>query len=115
LNNSNNPNKLGSNKILSFKTKIIEKEKNKFSRHSKLYYLCPLCIIRNKKNLKHLIEIKNSICYCFSLESFYEFLKIKKSINIIKKEKINNFLFQNRSHFSDKNIRAKINRILNFK
>jgi len=115
INNSNNPNKLGLKKVLSFKTKSIEKEKNNFSRHSKLYYLCPLCIIKHKKNLKHLIEIKNSICYCFSLESFNDFLKIKKSFNIIKKENMNDFLFQNRSHFSDKNIRAKINRILNFK
>ena len=115
LNNSNSPNKLGLKKILSFNTKSIEKDKNNFSRKSKLYYLCPLCIVRNKNNLKHLIEIKNSICYCFSLESFYEFLKIKKSINIIKKERMNDFLFQNRSHFSDKNIRAKINRILNYK
>ena len=116
LNNSNNQNnKLGLKKILSFKTKSIEKEKNNFSRHSKLYYLCPLCIIKNRKNLKHLIEIKKSICYCFSLESFNEFLKIRKSINLIKKERMNDFLFQDRSHFSDKNIRAKINRILNFK
>ena len=115
LNNSNSPKKAGFKKILSLKSKNIEKEKSAFSKHSKLYYLCPLCIIRNKKNLKHLIEIKNSICYCFSLESFNEFLKIKKSINIMKKEKINDILFQNRSHFSDKNIRAQINRILNFK
>jgi len=115
LNNSNNQNKLGLKKVLSFKTKSIEKEKHNFSRHSNLYYLFPLCIIRNKKNLKHLIEIKNSICYFFSLESFNDFLKIKKTINIIKKEKMNDFLFQNRNHFSDKNIRAKINRILNFK
>ena len=115
LNNWNNPNKLGLKKIFSFKTKSIEKEKIFFSRKSKLYYLCPLCIIRNKKNLKHLIEIKNSICYCFSLESFNDFLNIKRSINIIKKDKMNDFLFQNKSHFSDKNIRAKINRILNFK
>ena len=115
LNKSNSPSRPGFKKILSFKTKNTEKEKNAFIRHSKLYYLCPLCIIRNKKNLKHLIEIKKSICYCFSLESFNDFNKIKKSLNIIQKEKMNDFLFQNRSHLSDKNIRAKINRILNIK
>ena len=115
LNNSNNPNKLELKKILSFNNKSIEIDKNIFSRYSKLYYLCPLCIVRKKRNLKHLIEIKRSICCCFSLESFYDFLQIKKTINIIKKEKMNDFLFQNRSHFSDKNIRAKINRILNYK
>ena len=115
LNNSNSPNRSGIKKVLSFKTKNIEKDKNTFSKHSKLYYLCPLCIIRNKKNLNHLIEIKKSICYSFSLESFNDFLKIKKSINIIKKEKVNDFLSQNKSHLSDKNIRTKINKILNIK
>ena len=115
LNNSNSPNRSGIKKVLSFKTKNIEKDKNTFSKHSKLYYLCPLCIIRNKKNLNHLIEIKKSICYSFYLENFNDILKIKKSINIIKKEKVNDFLSQNKSHLSDKNIRTKINKILNIK
>ena len=115
LNSSNLGNKVPIKKVLSVKSKHIEKEKDSFIKHSKLYYLCPFFVIKNKKNLNHLITIKNSICSTFSLEHFNEFFKIIKSINIIKKEKLHNYVYENRNHLSDKNVRSEINKILNFK
>ena len=57
-----------------------------FFKYFKLYYFCPVCIIRNKKNSNFLFSIKNSICKTFSLENFIELIKVSKSINSIQGE-----------------------------
>jgi hypothetical protein len=114
LNNSNN-NKNALKRILTNKSIKIEKEKKKFLKESKFYYLFPMWIIKSKKNLNHLMVIKNSVCNSFSLENFLELLKIKKCINGIRKEKIHDLLEYKKSHNSDKNIRSEINKIFNYK
>ena len=112
--NNQNNNKVGLKRILTNRTRIIEKEKIVFKKDSKLYILCPLWFIKNKKNLKHLAAIKDSICNAFSLENFVEFNKLKKNVNNLQRE--NQDLFEGRKiHLSDKNIRAEINKILNNK
>jgi hypothetical protein len=114
LNNSNN-NKNALKRILTNKSIKIEKEKKKFLKESKFYYLFPMWIIKSKKNLNHLMVIKNSVCNSFSLENFLELLKIKKCINGVRKEKIHDLLEYKKSHNSDKNIRSEINKIFNYK
>ena len=114
LNNSNN-NKNALKRILTNKTVRIEKEKKKFLKESKFYYLFPLWIIRKKKNLSHLMVIKNSVCDSFSLENFLDMLKIKKYITGIRKEKIHDLMAYKKGNNSDKNIRSEINKIFNYK
>lgn len=114
-NNNNNNNKFGLKRILTNKTLKIEKEKIKFQKESKLYYLFPLWVIKSRKNLNHLMVIKNSICNSFSLENFLDLLKIKKSINGIRKEKIHDLIEYKKNNLSDKNIRSEINKIFNYK
>ena len=115
VNNPNIYNKTGLKRILTNKSKIIEKEKIVFKRDSKLYFLCPLWLIKTKKNLSHLIYIKESICNAFSVENFIEFIKIKKLLNNLSKGEISSLFEQRKNHFSDKNIRASIKDIINNK
>ena len=115
VNNPNIYNKTGLKRILTNKSKIIEKEKIVFKRDSKLYFLCPLWLIKTKKNLSHLIYIKESICNSFSVENFIEFIKIKKLLNNLSKGEISSLFEQRKNHFSDKNIRASIKDIINNK
>ena len=103
LNNSN-VNKNGLKRILTNKSKIIEKEKINFKRETKFFYLCPLWVIKNRKNLNQLLIIKESICNSFSLESFIELIRIKKSLNALKKEKSHEIFVHKRNHLSDKNV-----------
>jgi hypothetical protein len=65
---------------------------------------------KEKKNLSHLLTIKESICNSFSLESFLEILKLKKTIN-----KNSSFYEHRKNNLSDKNVRSEINKILNDK
>ena len=109
-----NNNKNGLRRILTNKSKIIEKEKKVFKKDSKLYFFCPLWVIKSKKNLNHLLTIKESICNSFSLENFLELLKLKKSINNFQRERNQNFNEQ-KNNLSDKNVRRQINQILNDK
>ena len=112
INNPNiNNNKTGLKRILTNKTKIIEKEKNVFQKDSKLYFLCPLWVLKKKSNLNHLMSIKESICNSISLENFIEFLKIKKNLNGLSKSQIHGLFEQRKNHLSDKNIRNEINDI----
>ena len=116
--NINNPNiikRTDLKRILTSKSKIIEKGKIIFKRDSKLYFLCPICIIKSRKKLNHLMYIKQSICNSFSIESFSDFLKIKKSISHLSKGQIQNLFEQRKNNYSDKNLRADINDIFNHK
>ena len=103
-------NKTGLKKILTNKSKVFEKEKSVFKKDSRLYFIFPLWILRKKKNLNHLLTIKESICNSFSLESFLEILKLKKTIN-----KNSSFYEHRKNNLSDKNVRSEINKILNDK
>ena len=116
INNPNiNNNKSGLKRILTNRTKIIEKEKIVFLKDSRLYFLCPLWVIRKKSNLNHLLAIKESICNSISLENFIEFIKIKKNLNGLSKSQIHGLFEQRKNHLSDKNIRAEVNDIFNNK
>ena len=110
-----NYNKNGLRRILTNKSKIIEKEKKVFKKDSKLYFFCPLWVIKSKKNLNHLLTIKESICNSFSLENFLELLKLKKSINNFQRERNQHFNEQQKNNLSDKNVRRQINEMLNDK
>jgi hypothetical protein len=103
-------NKTGLKKILTNKSKVFEKEKSVFKKDSRLYFIFPLWVLRKKKNLSHLLTIKESICNSFSLESFLEILKLKKTIN-----KNSSFYEHRKNNLSDKNVRSEINKILNDK
>ena len=116
INNPNiNNNKSGLKRILTNRTKIIEKEKIVFLKDSRLYFLCPLWVIRKKSNLNHLMAIKESICNSISLENFIEFIKIKTNLNGLSKSQIHGLYEQRKNHLSDKNIRAEVNDIFNNK
>ena len=110
-----NYNKNGLRRILTNKSKIIEKEKKVFKKDSKLYFFCPLWVIKSKKNLNHLLTIKESICNSFSLENFLEIIKLKNSINNFQRERNQHFNEQQKNNLSDKNVRRQINKILNDK
>ena len=110
-----NNNKTGLKRILTNKSKIFEKEKLVFQKDSKLFFFCPLWIIKSKKNLNHLLTIKESIVNSFSLENFLEMIKLKKSINNVQREKNPNFYEQRKNNLSDKNVRRQINKILDDK
>jgi len=113
LNNRNNSNKIKYKRTFSFNNRKIEKEKNEFKKNSKFYYLCPFCIIKNKKNLEALIFAKNSICSFFSLETFIKFIKIKKDLNIF--ERNNNLVYNDKNYASSQNLRDEINKIFSLK
>ena len=106
--------KNGLRRILTNKSKVLEKEKINFKRESKFYYFCPLWVIRSRKNLNQLLVIKESICNSFSLESFIELIKIKKTINLLKKER--EMFSHRRNHLSDKSVmKNEIKEILYYK
>ena len=114
-NKLNNPfvNKNGLRRILTNKSKVIEKEKINFKKVTKFFYLCPLCVIKNRKKLNQLLIIKESICSSFSLESFIELIRIKKVLNSLKKERGHDIISQRRNHLSDKNVmRSEMKEIL---
>ena len=114
-NNINNSyNKTGGKSILN-KTKSFEIDKKLFSKELKLYYICPLFIIKNKKNLNFLFPIKYNVCNTFSLENFIEFLKMKKNIKRMQNEHIEKMRHKNRDNFTDNNIREEINKIFYYK
>ena len=118
IKNTNNQNvykRSGLKRILTSKAKIKEKGKMVFKRDSKLYFLCPIWMIKKNKHLNHLMYIKQSICNSFSLENFSDFIKIKKSISHLSKSQIQNLFEQRKNNFSDKNIRAEINSIFSRK
>ena len=76
--------------ILNIKKKKSEEVKFDFFKYFKLYYFCPVCIIRNKKNSNFLFSIKNSICKTFSLENFIEFIKVSKTLGSFQGENLKN-------------------------
>ena len=82
---------------------------NDFVKNSRFYYLCPICIIKNKKNLETLLFVKNSICNCFSLETFIEFIKIEKAVKVEKKLKATDILYT--KYGTSKNLKEEINKI----
>ena len=102
----------GLKRIITNKSKMIEKEKSLFKKDSKLYFLFPLWVLKNKNNLNHLLTIKESICNSFSLENFIEIIKLKKTIN---KDKNFGFYEHRKNNLSNKNVRLEINKILNDK
>ena len=106
----NNTNKTKIKTYLSVNSKNYEIEKNNFLK-SKLYYLYPLCFIKKKKKLKHIIPIEKIICNTFSIENFIEFIKTSKNIYIFKKE----YLYEKKRILPNKNIKVEINKILNYK
>jgi hypothetical protein len=118
-NNNNNINssinKTGLSKILSLKTTNFELEKKIFKKESKLYYLCPICLIKNKTKLNYLFSIKNSVCNTFSLENYIEFINTTKVINKINQENQNNLGYKHKYNYTDKNVRREINKIFNIK
>ena len=109
LNSRNYTNKLKNKGIKRYNNKSIEKEKNDFIKNTKYYYLCPICIIKNKKNLETLLFVKNSICNCFSLETFIEFIKIEKAVKFEKKLKATDILYT--KYGTSKNLKEEINKI----
>ena len=109
LSGRNYTNKLKNKGIKRYNNKSIEKEKNDFIKNSKFYYLCPICIIKNKKNLETLLFVKNSICNCFSLETFIEFIKIEKAVKVEKKLKVTDILYT--KYGTSKNLKEEINKI----
>ena len=100
-----------SKRSIHLSNKTIIKEKNEFIKFSKFYYLFPRCCIRNKKNLDNLLFIKNSICSCFSLETFIEFAKFKKAVSTRGKNKNNSFVFDEKNWVSSKNFKEEISKI----
>ena len=118
-NNNNNINssinKTGLSKILSLKTTNFELEKKIFKKESKLYYLCPICLIKNKTKLNYLFSIKNSVCNTFSLENYIEFINTTKVINKINQENQNFLGYKHKYNYTDKNVRREINKIFNIK
>ena len=109
LSGRNYTNKLKNKGIKRYNNKSIEKEKNDFIKNTKYYYLCPICIIKNKKNLETLLFVKNSICNCFSLETFIEFIKIEKAVKFEKKLKATDILYT--KYGTSKNLKEEINKI----
>ena len=109
LSGRNYTNKLKNKGIKRYNNKSIEKEKNDFIKNTKYYYLCPICIIKNKKNLETLLFVKNSICNCFSLETFIEFIKIEKAVKVEKKLKVTDILYT--KYGTSKNLKEEINKI----
>ena len=79
--------------IKRYNNKSIEKEKNDFIKNTKYYYLCPICIIKNKKNL----------------ETFIEFIKIEKAVKVEKKLKANDISYT--KYGTSKNLKEEINKI----
>ena len=115
-------NKLRKLQSLRIKDNELEKKillnklkKKMFLKESKLYYLCPLCIIKNKKNLKYFFSIKNRVCKTFSLENYIDFINTTKAMIQLNKEKSNYLGYKHKSNFTDKNVRREINNILNIK
>ena len=100
-----------SKRSIHLSNKTIIKEKNEFIKFSKFYYLFPRCCIKNKKNLDNLLFIKNSICSCFSLETFIEFAKFKKAVSTRGKNKNNSFVFDEKNWVSSKNFKEEISKI----
>ena len=79
--------KVSENKLEMFNMRKKTTEvKFDFFKYFKLYYFCPLWVIKNKKNANFLFSIKNSICNTFSFENFIELIKVSKSINSIRGE-----------------------------
>ena len=109
LSSRNYTNKLKNKGIKRYNNKSIEKEKNDFIKNTKYYYLCPICSIINKKNLETLLFVKNSICNCFSLETFIEFIKIEKAVKFEKKLKATDILYT--KYGTSKNLKEEINKI----
>ena len=108
------PDKINYKEIINFNNKKIEKEKYEFISFFKLYYLCPFWIIKNKKRMKTLYFMKNSICSCFSLESFIEFIKVEKAF---KSKEFNN-MNKNKNlgvRSSVKSFREEISKIFSIK
>ena len=93
LNSRNYTNKLKNKGIKRYNNKSIEKEKNDFIKNTKYYYLCPICIIKNKKNL----------------ETFIEFIKIEKAVKFEKKLKATDILYT--KYGTSKNLKEEINKI----
>jgi hypothetical protein len=102
-------------KNINLSNSNIEREKIEFIKFSKLYYLCPFCLIKNKKRVSTLSFIESSICSCFSLETFIEFIKIEKAFK--KSSKINDIDDPNIivNSTSSKNLREEINKIFSLK
>ena len=115
LNSLNYDNKTGVKNMLSIKSKKSEMEKIHFLKVIKLYYLCPLCLIKNKNNLNYIYSINNSICNTFSIENYIDFIKTTKNLNKIKKEKLHDFNYERRikNNYTDKNLKEEINKIFN--
>ena len=113
----NDKNKIGIKSILSIKPKKISKKKNiNFLRKLRVYYLCPLCFIKNKKNSNNIHSINKRICNTFSLENYFDFLKISKNLNKIKNEKLTDFNYEhksNKGNYTDNKCREQINIIFN--
>ena len=101
--------------ILSLRTKDFELEKKIFLKESKLYYLCPICLIKNKTNLNYLFTIKNSVCKTFSLENYIDFINMAKAVNKMNKGNNDEFGYKHKYNFTDKNVRREINKIFNIK
>ena len=112
LNSKNKSNLVNGKGEKSFNNMTIEKEKNNFIKNSKFYYLCPFCIIRNSKNFETLLFVKNSICSCFSLESFIHLIKIMKTL---ERDKNNNIFYNNKNYGSSNNLKDEINKIFSLK
>ena len=111
LNNKKEVNQI-KNKRISKENEKIEYEKHNFLKYSKFYFLCPFCIIKNKKNFETLLYVKDSICSCFSLESFIHLIKCMK---FLAKDKINENFYTPKKYISCNNLKDEINKIFNIK
>ena len=100
---------------LEKKILLNELKKKLFLKESKLYYLCPICSIKNKKNVKYLFSIKNRVCKTFSLENYIDFINTTKAMIQLNKEKSNHLGYKHKFTFTDKNVRREISNILNIK